>query len=144
MSHTITVFKLLPGSPNRVINIEPKIVDVTQLRAACQTIRDAKLDLFRAFWNKGYIDHGLRKNRIILDVTENGLYSCTIEGVPMFADGTIGGLLDKFELLLNASKDGKGKHSHHSCCILSQPRGCVCSYSQECVLHGSKCIGSHD
>lgn len=53
-------------------------------------------------------------------------------------------VIEKCKTIMTAISAGKTKVSHYACCPLSKPAHCVCSYKDDCVIHGSRCNGSHD
>lgn len=52
--------------------------------------------------------------------------------------------LRKCESVLEAIEANKQKPHPSACCGLAETTGCVCAYSCRCVLHGRRCVGSHD
>ena len=53
-------------------------------------------------------------------------------------------LLDKCNVIQEAFRSKKTKIDTRACCPLATFRNCVCMISFDCVIHGQKCIGTHD
>lgn len=47
-------------------------------------------------------------------------------------------------LIQKAIEQNKPKVSPNACCALAELRNCVCYLSTNCVIHGQRCVGSHE
>lgn len=52
--------------------------------------------------------------------------------------------MEKCLAIYEALMSSRQKVNTLSCCPLAKIRGCVCTISFECVVHGTKCHGTHD
>lgn len=73
-----------------------------------------------------------------------GPYLKDSNGKPQTQEERDADIIHQCEAILKADAEGKQKIDNRACCPLAVYRGCVCVVSFSCVLHGQKCIGSHD
>ncbi len=53
-------------------------------------------------------------------------------------------VLNNCDTIIKAARERRAKKHRLSCCPLDEGDHCVCEYKTKCVVHGSRCHGSHD